>query len=76
MQVPDLARANFLLAGSLGLCHGSARAGMDWCLSNVNDGNCPLLETTACGSGDSQHPHTAPDSGGGKAGRGGQGGCR
>lgn len=43
VQVPDLARANFLLAGSLGLYHGSARTGTDQCLSNASDAHCPCL---------------------------------
>jgi len=70
--VPDLARANFLLAGSFGLYHGSARTGMDQCLSSTSDAACPCLGPGAGGSGDPQHPHTVPNSDGGKAGRGEQ----
>lgn len=41
VQVPDTAQANFLLAGSLRVHHGTARTGMDPCLSSATGADCP-----------------------------------
>lgn len=41
VQVPDTAQANFLLAGPLRVYHGTARTGMDPCLSSASDADCP-----------------------------------
>lgn len=41
VQVPDTAQANFLLAGSLRVHHGTARTGMDPCPSSARDSDCP-----------------------------------